>query len=299
MSDQPPDPSKTGEIISFGKYKGQPAEVLLNDPQYTARLESQGWFRDRYPSLHTLIINSGAEPSETPEHNRLQARLLDRGFCIKLAAIVVPDALTSARQKALDERRDRLPYAKNVLAAAQRNGPCIYRNGSLIGIYVSATSEEGRTELARLQVDVDRCTTEIAWLETSGPQTPPRDCMAEIEFEVRGWDAAVILHFHLGDLKDRFTERYAVEAKPALGDEYPAVLRQIKHHGHPWEHPGDRVPRVLLVERLTAAGATKEQIEAIFSASGIQLVMLADVEAVTDSPLDPGAPAGISDDQAS
>jgi len=68
-----------GEEFPFGKYKGQPLEVVLQDEAYVEWLTSQDWFRDRFPSLHTIIINQ-QEPQETPEHNRLQALFLDEGF---------------------------------------------------------------------------------------------------------------------------------------------------------------------------------------------------------------------------
>jgi hypothetical protein len=38
----------SGEIIPFGKYKGQPIEALAGDPQYVAWLLQQDWFRVRF-----------------------------------------------------------------------------------------------------------------------------------------------------------------------------------------------------------------------------------------------------------
>jgi hypothetical protein len=68
------------EVIPFGKYKGQPVEVLDSDPQYRNWLSEQAWVRERFPNLHTVIINHHGEPTETPEHNALQARFLSRTF---------------------------------------------------------------------------------------------------------------------------------------------------------------------------------------------------------------------------
>lgn len=78
MSDQKIHMSN--EIIPFGKYKGQPVEVLMNDRPYLEWLQSQDWFVSRYQNINTLIINNFREPTETPEHNMLQALFLDENF---------------------------------------------------------------------------------------------------------------------------------------------------------------------------------------------------------------------------
>lgn len=70
----------SNEIIPFGKYKGQPIDVLKNDRPYLEWLQSQEWFTSRYQNINTLIINNFREPSETPEHNKLQALFLDDNF---------------------------------------------------------------------------------------------------------------------------------------------------------------------------------------------------------------------------
>jgi hypothetical protein len=69
------------DIIPFGKYKGQPVEVLAQDKQYLDWLMQQDWFNSRYQSIKTLIINNFREPSETPEHNKMQAMFTEDSFC--------------------------------------------------------------------------------------------------------------------------------------------------------------------------------------------------------------------------
>jgi hypothetical protein len=71
-------------IVPFGKYRGQPVEALAADRDYCDWLMGQAWFHERYGNVYTLIANNFAEPSETPEHNALQARFLDQDFCRRL-----------------------------------------------------------------------------------------------------------------------------------------------------------------------------------------------------------------------
>ena len=97
-----PEDSK---LIPFGKYAGQPIEVLRNDPSYVQWLMGKDWFRNRFTAIHTLIVNNFGEPTETPEHNTLQAQFLDDGFCRKLLAkLEWPPVTEGARF--VRERRD-------------------------------------------------------------------------------------------------------------------------------------------------------------------------------------------------
>ena len=77
------------EIIPFGKYKGQPVDLLAQDPQYCEWLSQQDWFRTRYPAIHTLIINHFGQPEETPEHNALQALFVDEAFLTRFVMHVL------------------------------------------------------------------------------------------------------------------------------------------------------------------------------------------------------------------
>ena len=73
------------EIVPFGKYKGQPLEVLAQDHEYMDWLMEQDWFRSRYQNIYAIVINNFQAPSETPEHNILQAKFLDEDYRFKIA----------------------------------------------------------------------------------------------------------------------------------------------------------------------------------------------------------------------
>jgi hypothetical protein len=75
-------------ILEFGKYKGQPVEVLEHDEQYKEWVLNQPWFKDRYPKVYNVIINNFCEPSSTPEHNKMQARFLDEDFRVAFCHVI-------------------------------------------------------------------------------------------------------------------------------------------------------------------------------------------------------------------
>lgn len=76
------------DVVPFGKYKGQPVAAMQADESYCEWLSNQGWFRDKYTTIHQTIINNFAETTDTPEHNKLQALFLDDDLCFKLVRVL-------------------------------------------------------------------------------------------------------------------------------------------------------------------------------------------------------------------
>jgi hypothetical protein len=85
-------------IVPFGKYKGQPVEVLAQDRSYLEWLSAQPWFRERYAGIYnTLIVNNFTEAAETPDHNALQVLFLDDDFCLRFLRCYQPDIEQAVR----------------------------------------------------------------------------------------------------------------------------------------------------------------------------------------------------------
>lgn len=45
-------------IMPIGKFKGQPVEVLRDDPEYREWLLGQDWFRQKFPQLAQIVVNN-------------------------------------------------------------------------------------------------------------------------------------------------------------------------------------------------------------------------------------------------
>jgi hypothetical protein len=73
-------------VIPFGKYKGYTvAQVANKDRQYLGWLSNQPDLSNKWPSIFDEIQGLRApDDSATPEHNRLQARFLDRALVNRL-----------------------------------------------------------------------------------------------------------------------------------------------------------------------------------------------------------------------
>jgi hypothetical protein len=195
----------TSEIVPFGKYRGQPVEVLAADADYCEWLIAQPWFKARYLTVYNTVINYGAEPQDSPEHNEMQARFLSDEWCLALA--------------------DRLevlpPVPKEIVNRAFERGGW--------DVVFSVDGPDGHSTY-------------------DCPRRSGRECDG-----CRRWCLC----------------RVHVECKPDLGDDYPAVLRQVQRYMSSEHFSGTAC---VLVRRHAFTGVTWEQVREIFTASSIKLI---------------------------
>lgn len=266
------------EIVPFGKYKGQPVDVLRSDPSYCEWLQAQDWVQSRFPELRTLIINNFAEPSETPEHNALQARFLDKRF---RAAVVV-----SARTKKIKSRR----VIKNVL-----DNLVVHYEFELKGIDVVLRSKEA-TFLVNVDddeyfdyvyslryKDIQRRTKELKekhdprWWGFKNSEVEKEDfdkALAELNKE----SSSLLFSSELENtFENEFSGEFLVEVKPFMGDDYPAVLRQIRASA---TAPGFIGWPVLVVGSYAGTSVSLEQVKTIFYASNVRVVLVSEIDAL-------------------
>jgi hypothetical protein len=212
-------------VIPFGKHKGKTVEeVQTFDPQYLDWLTSQPWFRDRFVVLHQTIINRGAEPEETPDHNALQALFLDDAFCLRVADI----AVGGLRERFEKTRQHHLSLSLGARWIA-----------------------EDRLRDARYE-----------------PRVVGR------KFEEH--DVDVVFGVESQPL---LGETFAIEIKPAVGDDYPAVLRQMRNQQQRlWQRGVLRCQNALFLEHYIGVGATTDQFVRMFVAANICIVFRSQVE---------------------
>jgi hypothetical protein len=79
-SEEPQDDS----IVPFGKYRGQPVEVMLADSGYLEWILGQpgiiAMLQSRHPAFFNVIMVGAPATDDSPVHNVLQARFLDSEF---------------------------------------------------------------------------------------------------------------------------------------------------------------------------------------------------------------------------
>lgn len=183
------------EMIEFGKYRGQPVEVLATDPKYTEWLATQPWLKDRYPVIYNVIINNFSDPEETPEHNRLQAKFMDEEFL----DMVGRKLFAGIKSKTMTEE------------ACERKHSC--KDGVMKCFPVDQVEYLGTERLAFEEKGIDV----TFFLKYS----------ISYEQELTKYNDEVV--------KDRYTGIHGLwitaELKPTIGDDYPAILREMTHKG--------------------------------------------------------------------
>ena len=187
------------QLVPFGKYKGQPMEVMQMDTKYCEWLATQDWFREQYGNVYNqVIINNFTEPSETPEHNRLQMRFLDENFVESFVSKKLRPAI-SAKEFAIEE----------------------------------------------------------------------------IQFEHRGWDVFIDYKYskEAGGELDRFGS-VCFEIKPCMGDDFPAILRQMKQN----RNRCNSTFCICIIDEFSACGATVEQVKQMFRLAKVSRMRCSDVE---------------------
>lgn len=74
---------KNDEIVTFGKYKDQPIEVLLNDESYAKWASEQNFIQnEKYIWIYNAIKNI-IKIEDTPAHNTMQIKFLNEEYRIQ------------------------------------------------------------------------------------------------------------------------------------------------------------------------------------------------------------------------
>lgn len=252
------------EMVPFGKHKGKPVDALLDDRPYLDWLLAQPWFKEKFGNVYNIVINNGAEPTETPEHNAMQIRFLDEAFRLKFAVAVLGEKIfESANSEAYAKFLSKVNSAKK---KAEKQ------------IRAAGTSKENEENLA-----------ELDGLEILGPAwaDAPKfeDKGVDVEFRVYcGWGTSPAILAVAFEQLDHQSIRYeyievpqsssglyfSIELKPSVGDDYPAILRQMKRNQ----------AKYLLLRTYTGIGATEAQFREFFKSQGITVVFEHEVDAV-------------------
>jgi hypothetical protein len=182
-------------IIPFGKYKGQPAEILREDADYRDWLMGQDWFREKHQHLFTLIVNNFGAPAETPEHNAMQARFLQH----EIAAAVVRSRINISQVEAKMNDIGQIGDALGQAIAKEQE--CV------------AKEQECKAKELQCGADFDRL--------PAAEKQKPREQWLRVP-------GAVDRRRSLGPF---YNGTVRIELKPSLGDDYPGVLRTMKANG--------------------------------------------------------------------
>lgn len=246
------------KIIPFGRYKGKSLEELASDKSYIQWLLAQNWFKEKHITLYNFIVNNFREPVDTPEHNKLQIKFLKHEYRLKLAYLVNKNLFANNSQTIS------LAMLK-ILKNTERN-----ENEFFLKALVSPMNEHHE--------EFGLYTKQLLHFNT------PTFEHVDVSYAI--WYG---IHFHYDN--NRFDRgwsnfnvesksTYSIEIKPSIGDDFPAVLRQMKASMPVVSSSYSTPYYILLVGNYTGVGATREEFIEYFGTQGYRVVFEKDVESL-------------------
>jgi Exodeoxyribonuclease X-like C-terminal len=296
--------SDDNPVMPIGKHKGRPvAEVMATDPNYVQWLQLQPWFVEKYKPTYNFIVQAGPPSEMSPEHNALQAKFLDDAFCQQVVGAVI--SLPKAKQsmikwtldwylKRVDEHKRKLKACMSQWRFDQDKLPVMQRQYDEAGkIDRKLRSVVKQFATVPLDVDIENRTMEevcdvmfdavLGLSEVRGPISMPSGMEWD---EWKDEDIKIIV----------WRIKFLVECKPSLGDDYPAVLRQMKDQQrrisntrelHLRKIRDSNYEHVLIYSEFAATGATIEQVKKIFSEANIYMISVTEIGERNPSAADP------------
>lgn len=280
---------KNQSLVPFGKYRGQPVEMLLADGDYVEWIMGQPGLVQKlqreYPVLFNIITVGAPQTDDTPDHNRLQARFLDCRFQEAFFSLAHGKSI----QKMTAELTAKWRSGQESALAQERQqiGADIDRCKAKITKYEQEIQQPGNEWMKRYIEDARgalkhvltfRHNLDDLHLTDLEPPTalifPPEfECGYDVRLQF-GWQHSNITfdgYREYGDRKFHIVDEvydtihnyeFHVEIKPQMGDDFPGVLRQMKNNG----------ANVLCLGAFEAEGATIEEVQAMFGKYKIVLV---------------------------
>lgn len=186
-------------LVPFGKYRGQPVEIMQADRKYCEWLSAQPWFKDKFQNLSLTIVNAPQEPQETPEHNLMQAELTNFD---KVRSLIELSGHPLPGSEYFFDRNLSCSFEDKGWDCAARMNMSVWSRRAPTQIelckYCNKVSEHWRC--SKSETFTGHC--ELEKLSPLGPDVHSK----------RSWSS-----FH-----------YLIECKPSIADDYPSVIRQIR-----------------------------------------------------------------------
>lgn len=252
--------AKKDDIVPFGKYKGQPIERLIADQSYLDWLMAQDWFRQKFQNIYTVIINYNTQPSETPEHNKMQVRFLSVVYQLKLAYLLLGANLFKFDQKHFDAHI--LKFWDDVRES--------------LGTYtVTGKFYDGRSRLKEYLETINGAS--FLEMEKVKFEHNNVDVYYEISYGYGKYfgETPEDIYFQAHQLFRKISSyetklKLAIELKPTVGDDFPSVLRQMQKNKS----------STLVLQEYTGTGATWDEFIEYFKSQNINVVVEHQIEQV-------------------
>ncbi len=240
-------------IVPFGKYKGKPVEILLQDQSYVNWFSGNDDLKQKYKDIYTVIINNfHPQAIDTPEHNQMQIRFMSEAHSLKLAFLASNKKLFQYDNKHFCIHAPK--FIDDLKAKKIETSEFLQQFKSNKGIKL----------LHLTKIDFETIEEGL-----------------DVKYDVSYGYGNILsqpgyLSYRAGDLFDKFWDNkmylsIRVELKPSIGDDFPSVLRQMKASK----------ANILLIREYTGAGVTFDDFVKFFASQGMKVFTEQEINQVT------------------
>lgn len=286
----------TNNLVPFGKYKGQPVEALRSDQSYVDWLVNQDWFQAKYKNIYTVVINNFGEPAETPDHNAMQIKFLDKTWLFKFLHCFyrsrgkqylfelhidgsdIQNKIVDTIDKSLADCQSL--FSKALIALESKCSQGVDED-SIKNAFLHNEWHDASKQIKRARSIADLCIS-IQHPNLSDFFVPSTSVL----FEDCGFDVTINASLVTNVKCEISNATIFCEMKPSMGDDYPAVMRQIKANYNRISMPSSRYVSArqgalcLVLGKYSGIGATFDQVKTMFATEGITIVEELSVDAV-------------------
>lgn len=274
-------------VMPFGKYKGTPiAEVVASDPGYIEWAMAQENVREKIGSIVVNIIHAtptGPNASETPQHNLMQAEYFNEeavnAVLCTLGLSKTPVMRAATGQELLDHwkthgthidprewrgTQDKLVWEQ--YWGREKIGKYERVEGHRTPQFVERLMNDKEKSALEEEIRASRYTGEVPTGQTSYH-------VKNLMIELAGWD--IVVNFYAKE----YGGKIGLELKPSIGDDYPAVLRQVTTRlKNSVRYSQLSLSEVVVVYNKYTGSVPIATVVSMFKASGVRLISHSDVE---------------------
>jgi hypothetical protein len=119
-------PPEDNSIVPFGKYRGQPVEVIMADQGYRDWMLGQpgivSMLQGKYTALFNIITIGAPATDDSPDHNKLQAKFLDPEFQLAFLEVRLGQSVYAIAAKLADNTAaEAVKILTEAVSAAQQS----------------------------------------------------------------------------------------------------------------------------------------------------------------------------------
>lgn len=240
-------------IMNFGKYKGKEIEeIICVDRKYIEWLMGQEWFKTKFEKTYNIVVNyfNPEKNENTPEHNKLQIRFLNKELPLKLTKKFYGDLY-------FDILRETFRY-KEVI------------------------KREKVGEIKPISAEIKDLNFEIGGFDVYYRIKLLFDFEDKKEILEEGYEERYKENNYIETRisNTRYTTQFFIEIKPQIIDDFPAILRKSRQNKTRIGPDGISACYLIIAEKINPTNVSIDEIKEFFKTANIKLLTFSEIDSI-------------------